>query len=186
MQGECFSFLNAIASEMKTNNHELETTGKSLTELINESCEYSNEIRCICGFHVDSNNLIQCSVCKKYLHKKCIPISDDFEIDNFICPFCMYQKYDLDPLASIDNAFELFNKNIKEIQSLLKQLEPLHKKAKAMIEDSNASNTTSSQRASYDEMQKSIFSSINSINQQIKDRTNLLHQMEKVMFSPPS
>lgn len=185
MEGESFAFLNALASETNMNNYEIETTGQSISELIIDSKVASDDIRCICGFHAGSGNLIQCKECKKFLHRTCISISDDFNISNFLCPFCMYQKYHRDPLASIENAFDIFNHRITEISLLLRQLDGFQKRAKSIHDELQIAQITPQQKMQIDEIQKSITIMINNLNNEIKKRSKILHEMEAIMFSDP-
>jgi hypothetical protein len=47
--------------------------------------------RCICNSTHESEVMIQCDTCKKWLHENCVRLQNSREADPFICIFCQFQ-----------------------------------------------------------------------------------------------
>jgi hypothetical protein len=47
--------------------------------------------RCICNSTHESEVMIQCDSCKKWLHEDCVRLQNSREVDPFLCIFCQYE-----------------------------------------------------------------------------------------------
>ena len=90
---------------------------------IDLSDDNSNQItedttRCICNSTHESQVMIQCDCCKKWLHEYCIKLQNSREEDQFICIFCQ----------------EKLSRAVKEyIRKKLASFEPLVQKMSELI-----------------------------------------------------
>lgn len=50
-----------------------------------------SETRCICNSRHDSELMIQCDSCKKWLHSECVRLVNTEHVSPFICIFCQYK-----------------------------------------------------------------------------------------------
>ena len=179
-------FLNALASETCIDSKDVVTTGKSVGKILDDNHFLSSHVRCICGIHAGGEDIVQCSVCSMYLHRKCIQLPKDFDETTFICPFCLFQNYSIDPLASLGSAFDAFNSQIQGIYSILKRIEILEKQTRSIYEALSKPDLSRDQRMSYDEKYRQILSSISTLSEEWKEKTQIIKAMQTALHTAPN
>ena len=179
------SFLSALIAESDINSPEHTITGKSVDQIIQDSQFLSNQIRCVCGIQAGTDDLIQCPMCSMYLHRKCVKLPPDFDESLYVCPFCMFQHYSIDPLARLGNAFEVLNSHISSIYMILKKLEDLEKQSKQLAELLSKPGIAPPQRVAYDEKYRQLLSEITQLNIEWKQKINIVKSMQMVLHGPP-
>ena len=180
------SFLNALISESDINGQKHTVSGKSVGEIINDSHYLSNNIRCVCGVHAGTKDLVQCSICSMYLHRSCIGLPDNFDESTYVCPFCMFQNYSIDPLARLGNAFEGFNAQIQNIYSIFKRLESLERQIKVLADLLSKPGLPQPQRIVYDEKFRQILSEISNLHNEWKEKVQIVKNIQTTLHSIPS
>ena len=179
------SFMNALISESNIESEKHTVTGKSVNEIINESNYFANHVRCVCGVHAGSDDLVQCSMCSMYLHRNCIRLPIDFNETIFVCPFCLFQNYSIDPLSTLANAYELFNTQILSICSLLKRLEDLEKQSMLFADSLSKPQISNAQRVTYDEKHRQSLAIFSQISAEWKEKSHLVRTIQRFLHTVP-
>ena len=179
------AFLSALITESDINRPEKTITGKSVEQIIEDSHFLSNQVRCVCGIQAGNDDLIQCPMCSMYLHRKCVKLPPDFDESLYVCPFCMFQHYSIDPLARLGNVFDTFNFQISSIYMIFKKLETLEKQTKQLCEELSKPGLSQSQRIIYDEKYRQLLSEITTLNTEWKEKINIVKAMQMALHGPP-
>ena len=179
------SFLSALITESNIDRNDLTITGKSVEQIIHDSQLLSSRVRCVCGIHSGGDDLIQCPVCSMFLHRSCINLPPDFDTTNYICPFCLFQHYSIDPLSSLSSLFESFNNQIQAVYGIFKKLELLEKQTKQLYEALSKPGLTQSQRISFDEKYRQTLSKISALNVEWKERIQIVKSLQNVLHTVP-
>lgn len=75
---------------------DMENTTDDTIDSSNDSEKFQPQIsedtiNCICRSTHDSEVMIQCDSCKRWMHMSCIRLEDSNEDETFICIYCQYQ-----------------------------------------------------------------------------------------------
>ena len=83
----------------------------------NASSAGSKSIRCVCRTKKETDDLIQCILCKNYLHKSCL--YESIKTDGFVCQVCRYQRKEIDPFQQFNSYNERLDKSLYDFCQLL-------------------------------------------------------------------
>lgn len=62
-------------------------------ETVNQDIEHITEemTRCICNSNHESDVMILCDSCKKWMHVDCVRLQNSQDVDPFVCIYCQYE-----------------------------------------------------------------------------------------------
>ncbi|OHT06908.1 hypothetical protein TRFO_24940 [Tritrichomonas foetus] len=95
--------------------------------------------RCVCNSTHESDVMIQCDCCKKWLHEDCVKLLNSREVDPFICIFCQAEmsKAVKEYIRKKLNAFApIIQRCQNELQYDIRQTQPIWGEIMEIVRDS--------------------------------------------------
>ena len=82
-----------MTPDMSCTNEDVDLANPENQETVSAEMDQISEqtTRCICNRQHESDVMIQCDCCKKWLHEQCIRLVNSNENDPFICIFCEHE-----------------------------------------------------------------------------------------------
>lgn len=170
--------LHALIEECDINAPDVSTTGKSVHELMNEAQIFDTKVRCICGLQIPDENLIICTQCGLYSHKKCFRFPDNFDESTFVCPQCNFQLHQIDPLESLNKSIGTFNGLMLSIYNILSQIELYEKEIRELAAQYSNPNPGSMYKSKHDDSYRYYVQTLCRLKEEWKQKTNLLNAMK--------